>query len=369
MSWTTAAGATDEGGSGWRRAVRATLYGFIALLTGIFGAVGYIGYETYAFAQEIDGRLLPGTAIHGIDVAGMSVPEARTAVAAELDGYLDHVVEVTAEGPDGPLVWPVSRRGLGVTTDLDDQLARAEALTRDPSWLALAAMRWNGEAPGVDLTVTVTHVGEALTELVGQIAEALDRPAVDAEVRWDTGWVDYQEPVPGRVVDVEASVERIREALGEGAATVSLDIDELPAKDLAEEHSQILLVRQQDHRLHLYTDGALSHTWTVTTGTGRYPTPVGEFEVEEKRYMPTWGNPAPNGWGAGMPLQIGPGPNNPLGVRALNWSGGGAIRFHGTSRLHELGRDASKGCVRLSNADVIELYDLVEVGTPIISVR
>jgi lipoprotein-anchoring transpeptidase ErfK/SrfK len=367
--WTTAADAVGEARTPWRRALRLAVAGFTALLIGIIGAVGYIGYETYAFAQEIGDRLLPGTSINGIDVSGMTVPEARTAVEAQLDGYLDHVVEVTATGPDGPLVWPVSRRGLGVTTDLDAQLAQAESLTRDPSWLSLAGMRWNGEAPGMDLTVTVTHVEEPLTRLVQEIAAGLDQPAVDAALSWDTGWVSFQEPVPGRVVDVEESVQRIRQALGESTGSVPLQVAELPAQPLPEEDSQILLVRQSEHRLHLFTDGELTRTWTVTTGTGRYPTPTGVFEVEAKRYMPTWYNPAPTGWGADMPAQIGPGPGNPLGVRALNWSGGGAIRFHGTARLHELGSDASKGCVRLSNADVIELYDLVEIGTRIVSVR
>jgi lipoprotein-anchoring transpeptidase ErfK/SrfK len=368
--WTTSAGdAADGSRTGWRRALRVAVCSITALLLGIVGAVGYIGYETYAYAQEIDGRLLPGAVIHGVDVGGMTVADAREAVEAELSTALDHVVEVTAEGPDGPLVWPVSRRSLGATTDLDAQLARAEAQSRDPSWIHLASVRWNGETLGLDLPVTITDVDADIDRLVGEIADGLDRPAVDAAVSWETGWVEHTEPVSGLAVDVEESAARIRTALAEQGTTVALEVAELPAAPLDEEHHQILLVRQQDHRLHLYTDGQLTHTWTVTTGTGRYPTPVGEFFVEEKRYLPTWGNPAPNGWGANMPLTIGPGPNNPLGVRALNWSGGGAIRFHGTARLHELGRDASKGCIRLSNADVIELYDLVDVGATIVSVR
>jgi hypothetical protein len=90
------------------------------------------------------------------------------------------------------------------------------------------------------------------------------------------------------------------------------------------------------------------------------------FEIVEKRYMPTWVNPAPDGWGAGMPASIGPGLSNPLGLRALNWSADG-IRFHGTTATYSLGYNASHGCVRMANEDVIELYDLVDVGTPIVS--
>jgi lipoprotein-anchoring transpeptidase ErfK/SrfK len=89
--------------------------------------------------------------------------------------------------------------------------------------------------------------------------------------------------------------------------------------------------------------------------------------------MPSWSNPAPNGWGRGMPTYIGPGPGNPLGLRALNWNTldgvDTAIRFHGTQAVGQLGRPASHGCVRLRNSDVIELFDLIDEGATIISVR
>jgi lipoprotein-anchoring transpeptidase ErfK/SrfK len=72
-----------------------------------------------------------------------------------------------------------------------------------------------------------------------------------------------------------------------------------------------------------------------------------------------------------MPARIGPGPDNPLGVRAINWNrpGGGdtLIRFHGTPNEASIGTAASNGCVRMFNSDVIELYDLVSPGMTIIS--
>lgn len=41
------------------------------------------------------------------------------------------------------------------------------------------------------------------------------------------------------------------------------------------------------------------------------------------------------------------------------------IYIHGTPQEHTLGRPASHGCIRMRNADVIELFDLVSVGTPV----
>ena len=84
--------------------------------------------------------------------------------------------------------------------------------------------------------------------------------------------------------------------------------------------------------------------------------------------MPTWVNPDPDGWGADMPEVIPPGPDNPLGTRALNWSAP-AIRFHGTSADYSIGYNASHGCVRLHMSDVEQLYELVDVGTPIVSMN
>jgi len=88
----------------------------------------------------------------------------------------------------------------------------------------------------------------------------------------------------------------------------------------------------------------------------------------QKRYRPTWSNPAPNGWGKGMPASIPPGPSNPLGTRALNLNASG-IRIHGTNKDGSIGRAASHGCMRMHRWDIEDLYERVEVGTPVLIVR
>lgn len=132
---------------------------------------------------------------------------------------------------------------------------------------------------------------------------------------------------------------------------------------------QVVYLDQSEHTVSLYTQGELAGEWVVATGTSGFPTPTGEYFVELKRENPTWGNPSPNGWGANLPAFIGPGPNNPLGVSAINWGGVDNIRFHGTNQEWSLGTDASHGCVRMANDDVVQLFDLVQVGARIISVE
>ncbi|MGI9476594.1 MAG: L,D-transpeptidase [Hyphomicrobiaceae bacterium] len=57
---------------------------------------------------------------------------------------------------------------------------------------------------------------------------------------------------------------------------------------------------------------------------------------------------------------------NPLGVRAL-YLGNTLYRIHGTDAPWTIGHNVSKGCVRMHNAHVVELYDRVKVGARVIA--
>ncbi len=63
------------------------------------------------------------------------------------------------------------------------------------------------------------------------------------------------------------------------------------------------------------------------------------------------------------------GPENPLGARALYLFQGGRdtlYRIHGTAEPRSIGRAVSSGCIRMLNADVIDLYDRVPMGTKVV---
>lgn len=93
----------------------------------------------------------------------------------------------------------------------------------------------------------------------------------------------------------------------------------------------------------------------------------GVMSVTGKRVNPSWtptadmrrDNPA-------LPAFVPGGhPLNPLGVRAL-YLGSSTYRIHGTDAPWTIGQDASSGCIRMFNADVIDLYDRVGIGTRVI---
>jgi lipoprotein-anchoring transpeptidase ErfK/SrfK len=66
-----------------------------------------------------------------------------------------------------------------------------------------------------------------------------------------------------------------------------------------------------------------------------------------------------------LPRYMAGGPGNPLGARAM-YLGGTVYRIHGTNAPSTIGTHVSSGCIRLTNADVSDLYSRVNVGTKVI---
>ncbi len=96
----------------------------------------------------------------------------------------------------------------------------------------------------------------------------------------------------------------------------------------------------------------------------------GRDTISSKRHWPDWRPPAEmrareTAEGRVLPARVPGGPNNPLGARAL-YIGTTLYRVHGTNQPWTVGQANSSGCIRMTNEDVIDLYDRVKIGTQII---
>lgn len=347
------------------RGRRTWLWATVAVM-GLAGltAGGVVGYGTATYASDFDGRILPSSVVAGVELGGLTAEEALAAVEDEIAPELDRTVTVRW----GMREWSTTPAELGSVSDAEDAVAAAVESSANPSWLQYVRMRWFGEELAFAHDVTVTHSADDAREFVDEIAEEINVDPVDATLDFTTGWVQFSRSRDGRVVDTHGGGDALYEALADGSDAVALATHPLPAEVTRASFDQVLLVRQLEHKLYLYQDGEITHSWNVAVGTGDHPTPVGQYTVTARRNMPTWVNPSPTGWGSDMPARIPPGVNNPLGVRAINWDAP-AIRFHGTANVDSIGTDASKGCVRLTNDDVVQLYDLIREGASIVSVR
>jgi lipoprotein-anchoring transpeptidase ErfK/SrfK len=91
--------------------------------------------------------------------------------------------------------------------------------------------------------------------------------------------------------------------------------------------------------------------------------------VSQKREWPGWTPPSqmlrrrPD-----LPRHMAGGLNNPLGARAM-YLGSSLYRIHGSNEPETIGQAVSSGCIRMTNDDVIDLYNRVRVGTRVVVMR
>jgi lipoprotein-anchoring transpeptidase ErfK/SrfK len=122
---------------------------------------------------------------------------------------------------------------------------------------------------------------------------------------------------------------------------------------------------------HLYYVQANNQALEYGIGVGRQGFAwKGEARVQHKSEWPAWNPPSdmlkrrPD-----LPDHMAGGLENPLGARALYLFQGNKdtlFRIHGTNEPDTIGKAVSSGCIRMMNADVIDLYRRVPVGTRVV---
>lgn len=336
----------------------------IMFLLAIPLALAAIGaYATNSYSQKYEDKILPGATIAGVDVGGMSRKEAVRAVKNEIGPQMRREIKVEWRKQS----WTITPKELGARSDAAAAVERALVASQDTSMFDKAQMRWLDKDLDFTEDVALRYPKKGAVSFIAGLAQEFNENPLDASIDYSSGWVEFVKETMGRQVDEKASASNLLAALRSGDGTAGLEVDLTKPDVLVKDFNQVLLLRQSDFTVYMYVDGKIAHEWPVAVGQSAYPTPTGQWTVIDKVEGPTWTNPAPDGWGADMPATIPPGISNPLGLAAVYWDASG-IRFHGTSDVGSIGTAASHGCVRMYNEDVLELYGLVDIGTPIISV-
>ena len=109
------------------------------------------------------------------------------------------------------------------------------------------------------------------------------------------------------------------------------------------------------------------YTHPIGIGKVGWETPLGSTTVVAKRRDPWWTPPESvrgehAAKGDVLPARIPPGPDNPLGVHAMNL-GWPSYLIHGTNKPAGVGLRASHGCIRMYPEDIAALFDRIPVGT------
>jgi hypothetical protein len=313
-----------------------------------------IGYDA-ASANNF----LPGTRIGDVLVGGRSVDDATVLLRNELITPL-RTQAITLLAPrvtQSSTAWD-----MGLRLRLDEAVADTLSAQQRGSLIVRVWRRVAGDERNVAMPTDVDAA--QLNAFLAKAAARIDRPPRDASVQINGDTLAVVRHQIGRRLDVASAHEHLVRALRLGDRRVRLPVEVTEPQLRADQFEKVVLVRTGSNRLDLYLQGKLARSFPVATGTPGYATPHGQFTITAKRMNPSWGNPwAP--WSMNMPATIPPGPNNPLGTRAMNLSVGG-IRIHGTPDAHTIGRPASHGCIRMLMRDAEELFDIVDVGTPVV---
>jgi lipoprotein-anchoring transpeptidase ErfK/SrfK len=130
-----------------------------------------------------------------------------------------------------------------------------------------------------------------------------------------------------------------------------------------------IVIKTSQRRLYYVLGGGKAIRYPVGVGRAGMAWQGSAF-ITSTRLKPAWSPPAmmikenPR-----IPRVIpGGAPNNPMGVAALTLSNG-EYAIHGTNAPGSVGGFVSHGCIRMYNADVMDLYHRVHIGTPVTVTR
>ena len=131
-----------------------------------------------------------------------------------------------------------------------------------------------------------------------------------------------------------------------------------------------IVMNLPEHRLYYYPkDKPVVYTYPIGIGREGWESPVSETRIAVKTPNPGWTPPQSilrehAEAGDPLPAYVPPGPDNPLGPYKLTLSLPGYL-IHGSNKNFGIGTRVSHGCFRMLNHNVLELADLVAVGTKV----
>jgi lipoprotein-anchoring transpeptidase ErfK/SrfK len=347
------------------RRVRAAV--IVSTITGVLLlAAGGAAYAAYRYERAHADRILPGVRISGIDVGGMTRSEAEHVVKAAAAQVLRKQLVVRV----GDTRWVTTPSELGRRADIAGAVTAALAAGQEMGTFDRFWHRFRDEPLDRDVDLAYRTKGDAVSSLAKRIAHAvyIAPRSSSIGITADHDGITFVHAKAGARLNKDRAAQSIQRAIVGDRGAIRLETVAVKPKATESTMGRTIVVRVDENKLFLYDGFDVIRSWPVATAKPGFTTPDGDWAIYDKQVDPTWHNPAPDGWGAGEPLEIGPGPGNPMGPRALYITAPGLIRIHGTSDPASIGRYASHGCIRMNNDDIVTLYPMVPVRTTVLVV-
>lgn len=341
----------------------------LALFAGVFPLLIGLALAGLAVAANSSkDTIAEGVTVGGVDVGGLTRAEAIERLDNQIGERTSRPVKIKVAGETRK----ITADDAGVEVDIEGAADRALTASRDGAFVTRGWREVSGGKLDKDVDAAVSVDERAVGRFVAKVEDDVRRPAVDAELSLEVTDVAVSPHRNGRKLAGASKLEtRIIRAFETReskrrlkAKTVTIK-PKVTERDVWAKNPVIVTVARDSQVVRLFRNGRVVRRYRVAVGMPKYPTPVGRFAVDRKEVNPVWNVPDAEWAGdlAGQTIPSGD-PRNPLVARWVGISG--SIGFHGTKELGSLGTPASHGCVRMRPADVIDLYNRVEVGTPIL---
>ena len=342
----------------------------IALITAvalaIFTGAG-LGALAWADARSAE-RLPVGARVAGVDVGGLTREQALARARSRIAALIARPAHVQL----GERRYTITPEQARVRADPRAAIGRAHAAGREGSFVGRGWRSVTGAKVAVDVAVPVSVDRIAIRRFVERIARKQAREPVDAALKMTLTSVRAEPARAGRRLTArDALVARLTRRLTSRTAqrtirarTVAVAPKVSAAKLLAAQPVAVTVSRTE-RRARVFRRGELVKTYTVAVGSLEYPTPPGQFVVQTMQKNPSWSVPR-SAWAGSLAGQTIPGgdPRNPLVARWIGFNG--SVGFHGTTSAGSLGSAASHGCIRMNPGDVINLFERVRPGAPVL---
>ncbi|MCB0875731.1 MAG: L,D-transpeptidase/peptidoglycan binding protein [Solirubrobacterales bacterium] len=335
----------------------------ISLVAIVFTAI-IAALLVYLWDSSREDRIAEGVTIGGIDVGGLEADAARRQVQQSLLNPINETVTVKYGGEK----FTLTKHESDISADIDKTIDEAVAVSREGG---LPGRTWRAVTGGEvdeEITPKISYDEDAVDHFISHIAGNVNQDAVNASVKPAGGKLVPVSSQNGISLDQDALHDEVVKALEDPAdRTVKAEVDkvkpEVTTAEVAEKYPTYIVVDRSTFTLTLYRDLKEEKQYTVAIGAQGFDTPTGLYHIQDKQVDPVWNVPDSDWAGSLAGQTIPPGPDNPLKARWMGIYNGAGI--HGTSDTASLGSAASHGCVRMAVPDVIDLYDRVDVGTPI----
>ena len=319
----------------------------------------------YAYDHGHRNVIADGITVAGIDVGGLKAAEARSKLHRRYERRLRRPVVASFHGQR----FTLSPADAHVKVDIDAAVDQALERSQDGSIFTRAWRSATGGHVDASIKPQVRYSRAAVGELVDRVQHSLDQAPRDASLSFASDSITKVPERTGREVDTAALTDSLRTALQRPGARHRLTVPVEPVEPkvtidtLARRYPAAITVDRGAFTLRVYQHLKLTRSYSVAVGMQGLETPAGLYHVQNKVVDPVWSVPT-SAWAGSLAGQvIPPGPSNPLKARWMGlWNGAG---IHGTDETGSIGHAFSHGCVRMLIPDVIDLYQRVNVGTPV----